>query len=66
MEDILRGIAKEINHREPLEETHPVEGPEKIPLTCDEIDTAIEKMKYNEAQGPSGMTAEMFKALEHD
>ena len=38
----------------------------KIPLTRDEIDTAIEKMKYNEAQGPSGMTAEMFKALEHD
>src|SRR6218665_3665693 len=48
-----------------VEETHPVEGPEKK-ITHEEIETAIKKTKNSKAPEPSGMTAEMFKALEQD
>ena len=50
------------NAREPLEEAPPVEGPENE-ITRREIEQAIKQMKSNKAPGPSGITAEMFKAL---
>ena len=52
------------NPRESLEEICPVEGPERG-ITRSEIEIAIKSMKNNKALGPSGMTAEMFKALDH-
>ncbi len=57
-------LLNEENPREPLEEICPVEGPERE-ITRSEIEIAIKSMKNNKAPGPSGMTAEMFKALDH-
>ena len=54
-----KDMLSEGNPIEPLEGSHPVEGPKKI--THDEIETTIKKMKNSKASGPPGMTAEMFK-----
>lgn len=53
------------NAKEPLEKEEPVEGPENE-ITRKEIELAIQRMKNNKAPGPSGMTAEMLKALDQD
>jgi hypothetical protein len=53
------------NAREPLEQVSLVEGPENE-ITRKEIQMAIKQMKSNKAPGPSGITAEMIKALGQD
>lgn len=53
------------NGREPLKEAAPVEGPESE-ITRREIELAIRQMKNNKAPGPSGISAEMLKALGQD
>jgi len=53
------------NAREPLEQVSLVEGPEDE-ITCKEIQMAIKQMKSNKAPRPSGITAEMIKALGQD
>ena len=51
------------NARETLEEENTTEGPEHE-ITRKEIEQV--QMKNNKAPGPSGMTAEMFKAMDKE
>jgi len=51
------------NPRDPLEQVEAVEGPEdEISRTA--IEKAVKQMRNNKAPGPSGITAEMIKALD--
>ena len=51
------------NPRDPLEQVEAVEGPEDE-ISYTEIEKAVKQMRNNKAPGPSGITAEMIKALD--
>ena len=53
------------NTRETLEEVDQVEGPE-MDTSRKEIEMVLKPMNNNKASGPSGVSAEMFKALGQD
>ena len=51
------------NPRDPMEQVEAVEGPEDE-ISYTEIEKAVQQMRNNKAPGPSGITAEMIKALD--
>ena len=51
------------NLRDPLEHVEAVEGPEDE-ISRTEIEKVFKQMRNNKAPGPSGITAEMTKALD--
>src|ERR1700733_2360735 len=53
------------NTRDTLEEEDTTEGPEHE-ITRTEIEQALGQMRNNKAPGPSGITAEMFKAMDKE
>ena len=63
MESYFEDLLNVENPRDPLEQVEAVEGPEDE-ISYTEIEKAVKQMHNNKAPGPSGITAEMIKALD--